>query len=127
MKLVIFGASGRTGQELVRQALAQRHLVTAFVRDPAAFDIKHDDLRVVRGDITAYEEVERAIEGHEAVVSTLGPHTLLRRVPALVAGIRNIVRAMAKLGALRLVYTSALGVGDSEADQNAFFRYTSGG
>jgi putative NADH-flavin reductase len=123
MKLIIFGASGRTGRELAQQALAQQRIVTAFVRNPAALVIKHDNLKVVRGDITAYDEVERAIEGHDAVVSALGPHTLLTRVPALVAGVRNIVRAMEKIGVRRFVYTSALGVGDSNADQNAVFRY----
>lgn len=123
MKLIIFGASGRTGRELVQQALAQRHSVTAFVRNSAAFDIKHDNLRIVQGDITAYDEVERAIGGHDAAVSTLGPHKLLTRIPELVAGIRNVVGAMEKMGVRRLVYTSALGVGDSEADQNAVFRY----
>jgi len=123
MKLIIFGASGRTGHELMQQALAQHHLVTAFVRNPAAFDVKHENLGVVQGEITAYDEIERAIEGHDAVVSTLGPRTLLRRVPALVSGICNIVRAMEKLDVRRLVYTSALGVGDSASDQNAVFRY----
>jgi putative NADH-flavin reductase len=123
MKLIVFGASGRTGRELVQQALAQQHVVTAFVRNPAAFDLQHEHLRVVHSDITAYDEVERAVDGQDAVISALGPHTLRTRVPALVAGVRNIVRAMEKLGVRRLVNTSALGVGDSEAAQNAVFRY----
>ena len=123
MKLIIFGASGQTGRELAKQALANQHVVTAFVRNPAEFEIKHDNLRVVEGDITNYDQVERAIIGSEAVVSTLGPRTLLKRVPALVTGIRNIVQAMEKLAVRRLVYTSALGVGDSAADQNSVFRF----
>ena len=123
MKLIIFGASGGTGRELAGQALGNNHRVTAFVRNRAAFDIEHENLRVERGDITSYDEVERAVEGHDAVVSTLGPRTLLKRVPALVAGIRNITRAMGSLGLRRLVYTSALGVGESKDDQNLVFRY----
>ena len=123
MKLIIFGASGQTGRELAKQALANQHVVTAFVRNPAEFEIKHDNLRVVKGDITDYAQVERAITGSEVVVSTLGPRTLLRRIPALVTGIQNIVQAMEKAGVRRLVYTSALGVGDSAPDQNAVFRY----
>jgi uncharacterized protein YbjT (DUF2867 family) len=123
MTLIVFGASGRTGREVVQQALVQRHVVTAFVRNPAAFDLQHEHLRVVRGDITARDEVERAVGGQDAVISTLGPRTLRTRVPALVQGVRNIVGAMGKLGVRRLVYTSALGVGDSNAAQNAVFRY----
>ena len=123
MKLIVFGASGRTGHEIVQQALAQQHTVTAFVRDPDSFEIKHDHLKVIRGDITAYQDVEKAISGHDAVLSALGPRTLIKRIPALVSGIQNIVRAMENTGVRRMVYESALGVGDSEADQNLVFRY----
>ena len=42
MKLVIFGASGKTGSELVKQALEKGHSVTAFVRDPSRISSKHD-------------------------------------------------------------------------------------
>jgi putative NADH-flavin reductase len=122
MKLVIFGASGKTGRELVKQGLAQGHEITAFVRDPGEFDISDDRLHVVKGDITSYNEVEEAAGGHDAVISALGPHTLLTRVPALTQGIANIVRAMEKTGVRRIVYLSALGAGESNDDQNAFFR-----
>ncbi|MFD2514755.1 NAD(P)-dependent oxidoreductase [Pontibacter locisalis] len=123
MNILVFGASGRTGREIVQQALVQQHAVTAFVRTLPDFDLQHERLRVVKGDITNYDEVELAISGHDAVMSALGPHTLLKRVPALVTGIYNIVGAMEKKGVKRLVYESALGVGKSKADQNAFFRY----
>lgn len=123
MKLIIFGASGKTGLELVKQGLEQGHEITAFVRDPGKFAPRDERLRVVEGDITSYEEVEAAVGGHEAVMSALGPHTLLNRVPALTTGIANIVRAMEKTGVRRIVYESALGVGKSNEDQNAFFRW----
>jgi len=123
MKLIIFGASGKTGLELVKQGLAQGHEITAFVRDPGKFDISDDRLKVVEGDITKYIEVGAAVEGHDAAISALGPHTLLKRVPALTVGIENIVRAMEKKGVRRIVYLSALGVGESNNDQNAFFRW----
>lgn len=123
MKVVVFGASGRTGREIVKQALAQQHEVTAFVRKPAEFDIRHELLQVIQGDITNYKEVEAALDGKDAAMSALGPHTLLKRIPELTTGLRNIVQAMEKKGVKRFVYESALGVGDSEADQNLFFRY----
>ncbi len=123
MKLAIFGASGRTGRELIKQALAQSHHVTACVRQPDHLDFQHKNLRIAKVDITAIEQVRRAVHDQNAVVSTLGPRTLLRRVPALVAGIRNIVSAMQAEALDELIYTSALGVGESLADQNAFFRY----
>ena len=123
MKLLIFGASGRTGLELVQQALAQQHTVTAFVRNPDTFPLQHAHLRITKGDITNYAEVEQAVTGQDAVLSGLGPHTLLKRIPELVLGCRNIIKAMEKQGVKRLVYESALGVGDSKADQNLFFKH----
>jgi putative NADH-flavin reductase len=123
MNLAIFGASGRTGHELMKQALAQSHRVTACVRQPNRVGLQHENLRIVQVDITNPEQVRRAVHEQDAVVSTLGPHTLLRRVPALVSGIRNMVSAMQAENVDELLYTSALGVGESLADQNAFFRY----
>lgn len=72
MKLLIFGASGRTGRELVKQALAQGHEVTAFARNPAKFKLAHENLHVAQGDILRYETVERAARGQDAVLSALG-------------------------------------------------------
>lgn len=119
MKLIIFGATGGTGRELVRQALAQGHMVTAFARHPAALEVRHDNLRVVQGDITDYASVERAIGGREAVVSALGSPTL-RKNTVLSDGTRHIIRAMEKAGVRRLVFESSLGIGDSK-DQVGWF------
>jgi putative NADH-flavin reductase len=74
MKLLIFGASGKTGRELVKQGLAQGHEITAFVRNPAKFSHTHQSLHVVQGDILRYETVESAVQGQDAVLSALGVH-----------------------------------------------------
>ena len=49
MNLVVFGASGKTGREVVRQALARGFIVTAFVRDTARLPLAHANLRLVKG------------------------------------------------------------------------------
>ena len=72
MKLLIFGSTGTIGRELVKQALQQEHTVTAFARDPAKFDIKHNNLQVTRGDAMDSASVEGAIQGHEVVLCSLG-------------------------------------------------------
>jgi putative NADH-flavin reductase len=61
MNVLVFGASGGTGREVVQQALAQGHSQTAFVRAPAKFDINHAHLTVVQGDVADYAAVERAV------------------------------------------------------------------
>jgi len=59
MKLLVFGSTGGTGRELVKQALEQGHEVTAFARSPAKLsDLKHPSLQVVRGDVLDPAAVE---------------------------------------------------------------------
>jgi putative NADH-flavin reductase len=73
MKLTIFGATGRTGQHLVKQALQRAHQVTAFTRASEKLDASDENLRVVRGDVQDAASVDQAVAGADAVVSALGP------------------------------------------------------
>ncbi len=57
MKLLLFGATGGTGRELIKQALEQNHVVTAFARNPDDIKIKDNRLRVVDGDIIDYDSI----------------------------------------------------------------------
>jgi len=122
MKLLIFGSTGGTGRELVKQALEQGHSVTAYARNPAKIeDIKHSSLQVVRGDVLDPAGVEGAVAGQDAVLSTIGAgagRTTLRE-----EGTRNIVAAMEKAGVQRLVCQSSLGIGDSRANLSIFTKY----
>ncbi len=68
MKIVIFGAAGGTGRDVVEQALAQGHEVTAFDRNPSALTIKHPMLTLVQGDIFNADQVEAAVVGQDAAV-----------------------------------------------------------
>jgi len=72
VNLLIFGATGGTGRELVEQALQQGHTVTAFARNPSKVRATHPNLRVVKGDIASYESVESALRGEDAALSALG-------------------------------------------------------
>jgi putative NADH-flavin reductase len=74
VKLLIFGATGGTGRQLVEQALAQGHAVTALARNPAQLRVRHANLRVVQGDILRYDTVEPAVNSQDAVLSALGVH-----------------------------------------------------
>jgi uncharacterized protein YbjT (DUF2867 family) len=72
MNMVILGATGRTGLLVVEQALAAGHTVTALVRSPEKLTIRNSSLRVVAGQATDSGDVARALEGADAVISTLG-------------------------------------------------------
>ncbi|WP_431918027.1 NAD(P)-dependent oxidoreductase [Nonomuraea jabiensis] len=110
MKLVIFGANGPTGRLATAQALAEGHTVTAVTRHPEAFPLSGSALHVAKADALDPEAVDRAMTGHEAVISTLGvpygsevPTTFSRSA-------ENIVAAMTAHGLRRLVCVTSTGV-----------------
>ncbi len=122
MNLLIFGATGGTGRQLVKQALAQGHVVTAFARNPADLKVTHGNLRIAQGDITDYASVERAIRGQDAVLSALGSPSFKKNT-VLSDGTRNIIKAMEQAGIRRLVFESSIGVGDSKDHVGLLFKW----
>jgi putative NADH-flavin reductase len=119
MNILVFGASGRTGRELVKQALAQGQTVTAFVRHPASFDITHAHIKIVQGDAADRASVESAVRDQDAVICALGAASLFKRDQAVVVGVHNIIMAMESAGVRRLIYLSADTVHDSRDELNA--------
>ena len=106
MKLIVFGATGRTGHLVVEQALAAGHEVTAVARHPSAVTIQHPRLEVIQGDVLDLSTFAPAITGKDAVISTLGG--ALRTPTTLYStGIAKIMRAMQEAGVRRLVSLSA--------------------
>ncbi|WOD41698.1 SDR family oxidoreductase [Nodosilinea sp. E11] len=122
MNLLIFGATGDTGRELVKQALALGHTVTAFSRHASDLVSQYPTVKVAEGDVTDLATVEQAVQGQDAVLSALGSASL-KRNPALVEGVQNIVKAMEKHQVRRLIYQSSLGVGDSRKQVSFLVRY----
>lgn len=123
MEVFVFGASGATGREVVKRALDHGYSVRAFVRDPSKLRITHDRVATMVGDVTDYASVERAVQGADAIASALGSGNSLSSQPALVDGVRNIVRAMQHAGVRRFVYLSMLGVNGSGRQLGLVDRY----
>ena len=107
MKLFVIGATGRTGQEIVRQALARNHHVTAFVRSPESIRLKNERLTVLKGNAMDENELFRAMQNHDAVVSTLGPREVFKLSSMLHDSALATTRAMNRSGVKRLVVLSA--------------------
>ncbi len=108
MRLAIFGATGRTGRELVNQALDAGHEVTALARNIGELPGR-DRLRPVAGNVHDPEAVARTVEGADAVLVALG-HTKTSGADVLAAGTRNVVAAMRTHGVQRIVVLSGAGV-----------------
>jgi len=113
MKIVVFGATGGTGLEIVKQALAAGHNVTTFVRNPAKLNIQHKNLTILQGDVLDAAAVAQAIAGQESVISALGPSRPV--VPGMMeTAATNIVTGMKQHGVTRLISTTGAGVRDPQ-------------
>ncbi|MFE9023254.1 NAD(P)-dependent oxidoreductase [Streptomyces sp. NPDC007808] len=110
MKLTVFGATGGTGQEIVRQALDAGHQVTAVVRDPARFTLAGERLEVFRADLSDPGALRPAVAGRDAVLSGLGARS--RKDAGVAARLtRTVLGALEAEGVRRLVVVSAAPVG----------------
>jgi len=123
MKLAIFGATGKTGIELVKQALEEGHVVTAFVRDPARLAINDERLSTVSGDAYDPNSVSQAIQGQDGVICALGSGSDLKKTTVRTTGIINIIRGMQKNNVKRLMVVTAMGVGESWDDLSPFNKF----
>ena len=116
MKLTVFGASGGTGTQVVRQALDAGHQVTAVVRDRGRLAVADQPgLDVALADVMRPAAIEGAVAGRDAVISALGhsrrPHErkAAAAVPVCTDSARSITTAMRATGTGRLVVVSASG------------------
>ncbi|KRV47689.1 epimerase [Wenjunlia vitaminophila] len=121
MELTVFGATGGTGRELVRQSLEAGHRVTAVVRDPARLPVSHERLTVLTLDVTDAEALRPAVEGREAALSALGSPSN-KGAGIASAGTRAILRALEDSGVRRYVGVSAAPVGPIPAEENVLGR-----
>jgi putative NADH-flavin reductase len=109
MRIAVFGATGGTGQHVVRQALDTGHHVTAVVRDLARLSqADHPRLDPVIADAMDPDAIAPAVIGQDAVVSALGPRA---RTDASVCadGARGVISAMRAAGTRRLIVVTASG------------------
>jgi len=105
--VVVFGASGGVGRQVVEQALARGHEVRAVVRSPGKLSLSDPKLHIVAAELSEREAIDAALRGAESVISALGP-SLDRRATGmpLVQGTRNIVDAMETAGVRRATSAS---------------------
>jgi putative NADH-flavin reductase len=121
IKVLVIGATGGTGRQLVAQALERGLDVTALARNPAALDIEHPRLRVVGGNVLDPAMIDETMRGHDAVLSALGHKQFFRPTRTLSDGTRNVLRAMETQSVRRLVCETALGIGDSAGRMGLYY------
>lgn len=112
-RLLIVGASGGTGRQLVAQALERGLTVTALVRRRDRLQVSHPRLTLVEGDVLDERAVEEAMRGQDAVASALGHRRWFGPARILSRGTRHLLAAMERHGVRRLVCLTSLGLGDT--------------
>jgi putative NADH-flavin reductase len=121
VSIVIFGANGLTGRQLVSRALASGHRVAAVTRHPEQIRPR-DRLRVVRADVTDASAVDAAVAGSDGVLSALGVSYTRKPVTVYSAGAANIIAAMQNHGVRRLVVTGTAAIDPGyHASDSVFF------
>jgi putative NADH-flavin reductase len=121
MRILVIGATGGTGRQLLDQALERGYEVTAFVRNPSKLPSRHERLRIIQGDVMDYAAVESSVRGQDAVLSALGHKRFLFPTTILSAGTGNVIRAMEGLGVKRFVCETSLGIADSRGRLGLYY------
>ncbi|MDN5286747.1 MAG: hypothetical protein JWR38_3021 [Mucilaginibacter sp.] len=105
-KILVFGASGGTGKKFVEQALKAGHSVTAIIRNPDAFAVQHQNLKIIKGDVLEPANYSKHFEENDAVISCLGIPKI-QQTTLYSAGMAGIVSSMEKTGLKRIICISS--------------------
>jgi putative NADH-flavin reductase len=111
MKVLVLGASGKTGTLVVERALANGHQVTVLVRDSTK--LTGNGYHVITGDATVPGGVLRAVEGTDAVIDTIGGSTPYKDTTLERKAAQNTIEAMQAKQIRRLIVVSMMGIGTS--------------
>ena len=110
MKLIVFGATGMVGKQLVKQALFNGHAVKAYGRNVFTEDLpKDDNLELVQGALFDAGQVLKAIKGCDAVLSALGG-SFDGTDKSRSLGMKNIVEQMKQADTKRIVAVGGMGL-----------------
>jgi putative NADH-flavin reductase len=121
MKILVVGGTRGIGRQLVEQALASGHGVTALARRPERPAIEHERLRKVQGDIQDAQSLSGAMAGQDAVCCAIGVKTPWEQPGVFSNGTEQLLAAM-KAGAVRrLVCVTGIGAGDSRGHGGLLF------
>ena len=120
--IALFGASGKTGTEFLKIALANNYTVKALVRNPEKVQVKHEKLTIIQGDVLNEADVKKTIEGTEIVVSLFGQ---VKDSPEMLQtqGTKHIIQAMNAQGINKIISLSGGGL-PFEKDEPKFIDKT---
>jgi putative NADH-flavin reductase len=126
-RILVLGATGGTGRQVLVQAAERDREITVLVRDPRKLPKNATPLRVLTGDLLHDPVVlTAALAGQDAVISALGVGLSFKSGGLIYRGAPLLVASMKHQGVRRLVFTSALGVGATRRNTPVLVRLFSG-
>lgn len=120
MNILLLGMTGRTGSEIAKLALEDKHQVTALVRTPEKITVNDENLSIIKGNVTVKVDIERAVKNADVVISALntdGGAALTQSMPL-------IIDAMNAEGIKRIVTIGTAGILQSRVESDVL-RYQS--
>lgn len=109
MQIIVFGATGQVGTQLVKQALWRGHSVKAYGRNVYEMDIENDKLEKIKAGLFDAADILHAIKGCDAVLSAIGG-AFDGSDKARSLGMKTIVTQMQKAAVKRIVALGGLGI-----------------
>jgi uncharacterized protein YbjT (DUF2867 family) len=121
VKILVVGATGGLGRDVVAESLARDHHPVALARDPSRAALP-GAVEIAQGDVLDRVSLRSAVAGREAVICALGTRSPRQASTLLGQGSENLVEAMREAGVRRLACVTLLGLGASRANCSLFYR-----
>ncbi|MBC7935166.1 MAG: SDR family oxidoreductase [Rhizobacter sp.] len=119
--VLLLGGTGKTGRLLTTMALDAGLYVTVLVSNPASINITSDHLEVIEGDVLNYIDIEKAVQGQDAVLSTLAKDD--ENLDIIRISTKKIIRAMQHEKVYRFISLSSIGAGSTKTKAGLLFRF----
>ncbi len=131
MKILILGATGRTGKLILEVALYQGYEINCLVREPKKIDVNHKNLKIYTGSPERISELENAMQDCDGIISALNisrksdfPWSKLRTPKTFLSdAMKNVISLTDKNGINRLVVCSAWGVSETKKEIPFWFKW----
>jgi putative NADH-flavin reductase len=131
MKILILGATGRTGKLILEETLNQGYEVNCLVREPKKITENHNNLKILKGSPERISDLEKAIMDCDGIISALNisrksdfPWSKLRTPPMFLSDVmKNIISLTEKNGLKRIIVCSAWGVAETEKEIPVWFKW----
>lgn len=108
--IALFGSTGKTGSEVLKQLIKKGYNVRVLVRNPKKLKVRPGpNLLFLKGDIQNPEDVNKVIQGSHAVINCIG-HSLSSPRDLQTKAIQNIIPSMRKHGVKRLINLTSTAV-----------------